>query len=174
MQFRTRGLAARLMILQLIGTPPGPHDLASQATIACFPESAAAPEDKASSNLPLDSRVIRYPGIGTQDSERFGSRDLSSIERHECDLVLFEFALQLGKVRKRSAQSVYFIDHHTIDTSCFNVGHQTLERRALHGAAIKSNIVVVIWNADPTFVPLALDINLRRFPLGIERVGLPF
>jgi hypothetical protein len=88
--------------------------------------------------------------------------------------VLIEFALQLGKVQKRSAQSIYFIDHHTIDTSCFNVGQQTLERRAFHGAASKSNIVVVIWKADPAFVLLALDINLRRFPLGIERVGLPF
>jgi ethanolamine utilization protein EutP (predicted NTPase) len=104
----------------------------------------------------------------------FASGDLSSIERHECDHVLIEFAIQLGKILKRSAQSVYFIDHHTIDTSCFNVGHQTLERRAFHGAARKSNIVVVIWKADPTFVLLALDINLRRFPLGIERVGLPF
>jgi hypothetical protein len=99
---------------------------------------------------------------------------LSSIERHKCDLLLIEFALQLGKGQKRSAQSDYFIDPHSIDTSCFNVGHQTRERRRFHIAASKSTSVVVIWKTDPAFMLLALDVSLRRFPLGIERVEFLF
>jgi hypothetical protein len=84
--------------------------------------------------------------------------------------VLIEFVLQFCKIQKRSAQSVYFIDHHTIDTSCFNVSHQTLKRWAIHVAASKSNFVVVIWKTDPTFVLLANNECLSRFSLGVQRV----
>jgi hypothetical protein len=81
---------------------------------------------------------------------------------------------QLGEVRERAGQSVYFIDHHHIDEARCDIGQQALKSRPLHGAAGEPAVVVAGPNELPALVGLALDIGFGGLTLGVEGVEVLF
>ena len=76
----------------LIGTPSGRHDPAVPISQLRVPPVNEQPS--------LIFACHQVPRDWNARLREVGKLDLSSIERHKCDLVLIEFALQLGKVQK--------------------------------------------------------------------------
>jgi hypothetical protein len=54
----------------------------------------------------------------------------------------------------------------------FDIGEQSLESWALHGAAREASVVKHVGECDPACMALAHDIGLASLPLRIERVEL--
>ena len=74
-------------------------------------------------------------------------------ERHVVPIEGFHDA---GEVQQRPAQAVDLVDHHAVDLSGLDVGHQPLQCRPVHVAAGEAAVVVAVGEALPAFVLLTL------------------
>ena len=80
----------------------------------------------------------------------------------------------MAKSKSERLRPIHFINHDAINETRFDVGHQLLERRAIHVAASEAAIVIYGWQADPAFVGLGFDERFGTLPLGVEAVELLF
>jgi hypothetical protein len=92
--------------------------------------------------------------------------------RYEGDAVTLEHLDHPREVGQTPGQAVNLVDHHDVDSPRLDVGQQTLQRRALGVAAGVAGVVVVVGHRNPALDPLAGDVSMPRFLLGIDGVEL--
>src|SRR5208282_1801365 len=80
----------------------------------------------------------------------------------------------LGKIGERAGQAVDLVDHHGIDPSRGDVGKQTLQSRPIDRGAGEPAVIIARAQADPAFVPLAVDEGLTGFALRLQRIEFLF
>ena len=78
----------------------------------------------------------------------------------------------LGEIGERPAEPVDLVDDDHVDQSGLDVGEQSLERRAVQGAAGDTAVVVPVTNRHPALGLLARDVGLTGLALGVERIEL--
>src|SRR5437879_4018685 len=78
----------------------------------------------------------------------------------------------LGKIGERAGQPVDLVDDHRIDAPRRDVGEQPLQSGPIHCRAGEPAIVIRRAQADPAFVPLAVDERLAGFALRLQRIEL--
>jgi hypothetical protein len=80
----------------------------------------------------------------------------------------------LGKVGERAGQPVDLVDNHDVDPTSLDLCEQLLQRAPFHRGAGEPAIVIIVRQAHPPLVPLALDEGLTRFALRLQRIELLF
>jgi hypothetical protein len=90
--------------------------------------------------------------------------------RDEGHALAFEHLHHLREVGQAARQPVDLVDHDDVDLARLDVGHQPLERRALHVAARERRIVVVVGHRNPPLGPLAGDVGMAGVALGVDGV----
>ncbi len=78
----------------------------------------------------------------------------------------------LGEVGERAGQAVDLVDDDDLDLAGLDIGEEPLQRRALHRSAREASVVIHVWECNPSGLPLACDIGLTGFALGIKRIEL--
>jgi hypothetical protein len=78
----------------------------------------------------------------------------------------------LGKIGERAGQPVDLVDDDGVDPSCSNIGEQLLQSGAIHRRTGEPAVVISRAQADPAFVPLAVDEGLAGFTLRLQRIEL--
>ena len=94
-------------------------------------------------------------GEGQQHVQHQPSHRVGGVEqlcdRNKGHPVLFERFEDPGEVEQRPAEAVDLIDHHAVDSSRFDVLHQSPQSGAFHVAAGESSVIVGLWNQYPAF-----------------------
>jgi hypothetical protein len=77
---------------------------------------------------------------------------------------------RVDRTRRRSRETIDFVDNDSVESPCLDVFQQPAERRPVDVAAGEPAIVVSGGESNPPFVLLTLDVGLARLALRIERV----
>jgi hypothetical protein len=113
---------------------------------------------------------------GKQDIEREPPHRGRGVERlgdaDKCHAVAVEGFDEFGKIHQRTAEAIDLVDHDHVDTACFDVGQQALQRRPLQRRAGNSAVIVTVRHQQPALGLLAGDVGLAGLALGIERIEL--
>src|ERR1700736_576738 len=80
----------------------------------------------------------------------------------------------LGKIGERAGQPVDLVDNHRVDPTRRDVGKQLLQSRPIHRRAGEPAVIINRPQADPAFMPLAVDEGLAGFALRLQRIELLF
>src|SRR5262249_32777038 len=78
------------------------------------------------------------------------------------------------KIGERAGQPVDLVDDHGVDPPCRDVGKQTLQSGTIDRSAGEPAVIIARAQADPAFVPLAVDEGLAGFALRLQRIELLF
>ena len=70
-----------------------------------------------------------------------------------------------GEIDQRTGQPVDFVDDDYIDPARLDIGHQPLQRGAVHVAAGVSPVVIQVWKRGPPGMLLAQDEGRTGLPL---------
>ena len=89
---------------------------------------------------------------------------------YEADTVLLEDADHARKVQQRTAEPVHFVHNHAIHTARFDGGHEPSQRRAVHMAAARAAIVILVGQCEPPFLALTQDVGFGCLALRVQRV----
>ena len=84
----------------------------------------------------------------------------------------FESLDQFEKIEHRPGKPVDLVDNDDVDLAGFDICEQSLERRALQGAAGYAAVVIAVGDQHPAFRALAGDVGLAGLSLGVQRVEL--
>ena len=71
----------------------------------------------------------------------------------------------LGKIGQRAGQPVDLVDDNNIDPPGRDVGKQPLQSGPIHRGAGEPAVIITGGQADPAFVPLAVDEGFAGFAL---------
>jgi hypothetical protein len=74
----------------------------------------------------------------------------------------------LGKIGERAGQPVDLVDNDDVDPPRREVSQQPLQSRPIHPRAGEPAVIISRAQADPAFLPLALDEGLAGFTLRLQ------
>jgi hypothetical protein len=80
----------------------------------------------------------------------------------------------LGKIGERAGQPVDLVDDHRVDPPRRDVCEQLLQSGPIHRRAGEPTVIISRPQADPAFMPLAVDEGLAGFALRLQRIELLF
>src|SRR6202040_156040 len=76
----------------------------------------------------------------------------------------------LGKIGERAGQPVDLVDDHRVDPPRRDVLKQLLQSRPVHRRAGEPTVIISRPQAEPAFMPLAVDEGLAGFALRLQRI----
>ncbi len=148
-------------------------DPIAERRVAAHPH-AAGPGCRELVPDPLADHLALELGEGEQHVEGQPAHRGGGVERlgdaDEGDVVPIEHLDQPGEVHERAGEPVDLVDDDDVDAAQFDVGHETLQGRALQRAAGEAAVVVTVGNQQPALGLLAGDVGLAGLALGVEGV----
>src|SRR6267154_4067778 len=90
--------------------------------------------------------------------------------RHKGGTPRIEDLDDLGKIGERAGQPVDLVDNDGVDPPRREVTQQPLQSRPIHPRAGEPAVIISRAQADPAFLPLAVDEGLAGFALCLQRI----